>query len=200
MHPTTDHCAPPGDYRRYALLGYTAIAIVAGGFGIWAGTAPLDSAAIAPARVAVESDRKPIQHLEGGIVREILVKENQRVEEGQSLCYSASYRDGGVRFKRIDLDETPGKWVRAPVIIEPEEARAMRSWCEKHVGGRYDIPGVLAFKLPFVRHRLNWWFCSEICTAALQQVGLLRGVKAHKTSPNSLFRMATGLLPREHRA
>ena len=103
-------------------------------------------------------------------------------------------------FQAEDLDETPGKWVRAPVIIEPEEARAMRAWSEKHVGGRYDIPGVLAFKLPFVRHRLNWWFCSEICTAALQQVGLLRGVKAHKTSPNSLFRMATGLLPREHRA
>ena len=123
----------------------------------------------------------------------------ERVDEGESLCCSASYRDGGVRFKRIDLDETPGKWVLMPVIVEPEESAAMRTWCEKHVGGRYDIPGVLAFKLPWVRHRLNWWFCSEICTAALQQVGLLRDVKAHKTSPNSLFRLVTGLAPRQLR-
>jgi len=73
------------DFRRYALLGYAAIGIVLGGFGIWAALAPLDSAAIAPARVAVESDRKPVQHLEGGLVREILVREAQRVEEGQVL-------------------------------------------------------------------------------------------------------------------
>jgi HlyD family secretion protein len=74
-----------GDYRRYACLGYGAIAVVFGGFGVWAAMAPLDSAAIAQARVAVETDRKPVQHLEGGIVQEILVKEAQHVEEGQVL-------------------------------------------------------------------------------------------------------------------
>lgn len=74
-----------GDYRRYACLGYGAIAVVFGGFGLWAAMAPLDSAAIAQARVAVETDRKPVQHLEGGIVQEILVKEAQHVEEGQVL-------------------------------------------------------------------------------------------------------------------
>jgi len=73
------------DHSGFARFGYIAIAIVFGGFGLWATLAPLDSAAVASARVAVESDRKPVQHLEGGIVREILVKETQRVTEGQVL-------------------------------------------------------------------------------------------------------------------
>jgi HlyD family secretion protein len=59
--------------------------VVFGAFGLWAATAPLDSAAIAPAQVAVESDRKPVQHFEGGIVSEIRVREAQSVYEGEVL-------------------------------------------------------------------------------------------------------------------
>lgn len=79
--------AAPGvdDFRKFARFGYAAIVTVFGGFGVWAAFAPLDSAAIAPGRVAVESDRKAIQHLEGGIIQEILVKEAQRVNEGDIL-------------------------------------------------------------------------------------------------------------------
>lgn len=73
------------DHRRFAWLAYGAILLVFGGFGAWASIAPLDSAAIAPARVAVEGDRKPVQHLEGGIVRDILVRDAEQVAEGQTL-------------------------------------------------------------------------------------------------------------------
>jgi HlyD family type I secretion membrane fusion protein len=74
-----------GDFRSYALLGYVSIAIVFGGFGIWAAIAPLDRAAIAPGQVAVSGDHKVVQHLEGGIIQEILVKDTQRVREGDVL-------------------------------------------------------------------------------------------------------------------
>jgi len=74
-----------GDHSGFARFGYICIAFVFGGLGLWAYFAPLDSAALATAKVAVESDRKPVQHLEGGIVREILVKETKRVQEGQVL-------------------------------------------------------------------------------------------------------------------
>lgn len=73
------------DHRSYTRLAYGAILLVFGGFGAWAAIAPLDSAAIAPARIAVEGDRKPVQHLEGGIVREVLVKDADTVTEGQVL-------------------------------------------------------------------------------------------------------------------
>lgn len=73
------------DHRRYTRLALGAVLLVFGGFGTWAAFAPLDSAAVAPARIAVEGDRKPVQHLEGGIVREILVKDAESVAEGQIL-------------------------------------------------------------------------------------------------------------------
>src|SRR6266478_1086098 len=83
--------APPlsedglADHRSFAIIGYAAIAVVFGSLGLWSALAPLDAAAIAPARVAVEGDRKPIQHLEGGIIQDILVKEAELVEQGQVL-------------------------------------------------------------------------------------------------------------------
>jgi HlyD family secretion protein len=73
------------DYRGFANFGYLSIAVVGAGFALWSALAPLGGAAIAPARVSVESESKPVQHLEGGIVREILVKEAQAVEEGDIL-------------------------------------------------------------------------------------------------------------------
>jgi HlyD family secretion protein len=85
MHPEPECETANADHRRYARLGYGAIAMVFGGFGIWAALAPLDRAAIAPGQVAVESDRKAVQHLEGGIIREILVKDTQLVKEGDVL-------------------------------------------------------------------------------------------------------------------
>ena len=73
------------DYRGFANFGYLSIVVVCAGFALWSALAPLGGAAIAPARVSVESESKPVQHLEGGIVREILVKEAQSVEEGEIL-------------------------------------------------------------------------------------------------------------------
>jgi len=73
------------DFHRYAMLGYVSIALVFGAFGIWASMAPLDRAAVAPGQVAVSGDHKVLQHLEGGIIREILAKETQHVKQGDVL-------------------------------------------------------------------------------------------------------------------
>jgi HlyD family type I secretion membrane fusion protein len=73
------------DFRRYAMLGYVSIALVFGGFGVWASVAPLDRAAVAPGQVTVSGNHKVVQHLEGGIVRDILVKDTQQVKEGDVL-------------------------------------------------------------------------------------------------------------------
>ncbi|BCM21654.1 HlyD family type I secretion periplasmic adaptor subunit [Mesorhizobium sp. J8] len=65
--------------------GLTVIGLLFGGFGLWAATAPLTSAAVAPGVVKVDSNRKTVQHLEGGIIREILVREGDLVKQGQIL-------------------------------------------------------------------------------------------------------------------
>lgn len=73
------------DWRRPAAIGYVIIVLTFGVMGGWALLAQLDSAASAPGVVTVETSRKTVAHLEGGIVRKILVREGQHVEEGTPL-------------------------------------------------------------------------------------------------------------------
>ena len=71
---------------RPLLLAGAAVAVAFfGGLGGWAATAPLVGAVVAPAVVAPVGQRKSIQHLEGGIVREILVREGEGVAAAQPL-------------------------------------------------------------------------------------------------------------------
>ncbi|MGH9425657.1 MAG: HlyD family efflux transporter periplasmic adaptor subunit, partial [Terriglobia bacterium] len=83
--------------------GKIMIALLFGGFGLWAAVAPLTTAAIAPGMVKVDSYRKTVQHLEGGIVREILVREGDAVKKGQVLVRL----DGG--DAEADLNATRGQ-------------------------------------------------------------------------------------------
>ena len=66
-------------------LGWAMIVVFVGGSAVWAGNARLDGAAIASGVVVVETKRKTIQHLEGGIIKDILVAEGDKVEGGQVL-------------------------------------------------------------------------------------------------------------------
>lgn len=51
----------------------------------WLALAPLSSAVVAQAHVKVDLDRRPVQHAEGGIVREVRVRDGQRVAQGEAL-------------------------------------------------------------------------------------------------------------------
>lgn len=75
----------PVTYRRYLYIGLLVLLLALGGFGGWAFSASLAVAVVAPGQVAVESFRRSVQHLEGGIVGEILVADGDRVEAGQPL-------------------------------------------------------------------------------------------------------------------
>lgn len=70
---------------RPAALGVLVLVIFVLGFGTWAVLAPLASAVIAPGTVVLDADTKMVQHLEGGIVSEIHVREGQRVNRGDLL-------------------------------------------------------------------------------------------------------------------
>ncbi len=67
------------------VLGIAVIVLFFGGFLGWAAVAPLGSAAIAPGVVSVESNRKTIQHLEGGIIGRIEVRDGDQVKAGDTL-------------------------------------------------------------------------------------------------------------------
>lgn len=78
------HVVPVND-RPYRRLGMLVLLLALGGFGGWAFSASLAVAVVAPGHVTVESFRRTVQHLEGGIVRDILVADGDRVEAGQPL-------------------------------------------------------------------------------------------------------------------
>ncbi|HYG90248.1 MAG TPA: HlyD family type I secretion periplasmic adaptor subunit [Azospirillum sp.] len=71
--------------RGTALAGALVVAVGFGGFFGWAFTASLDTAALASGAVAVSSHRKTVSHLEGGILKELLVQDGSLVEVGQVL-------------------------------------------------------------------------------------------------------------------
>ena len=74
-----------GSLKRHMLaIGVMAVVLV-GGVGGWAATTSLSSAIVAGGTVVVENNVKKIQHLTGGIVGELKVREGDRVEAGQVL-------------------------------------------------------------------------------------------------------------------
>jgi HlyD family secretion protein len=75
----------PSEWRHIALAGYVIIGTTFGVAGGWAAVAKIDKAIIATGFVETETNRKTVEHLEGGIVREILVKEGDHVAKDQVL-------------------------------------------------------------------------------------------------------------------
>ena len=75
----------PIDDRPTRRIGYLIVLLTFGLFGGWATFAPMDSAALAPGVVTIKSYRKTVQHLEGGIVRELRVHDGDQVKAGDVL-------------------------------------------------------------------------------------------------------------------
>lgn len=87
MNPSTPKSLtkPPTNTRPSILFGLFVILVAFCGFGVWAAMASIASAVIAPGTVTVDSNRKKIQHLEGGVVKDLLVRDGNEVEEGDVL-------------------------------------------------------------------------------------------------------------------
>jgi membrane fusion protein, type I secretion system len=86
--PGCSGSAPPvlcDRLRDVAWSGNLLVCCFVVGLGSWSTFAPLESAAIAMGTVESESSRKTIQHLEGGIIRKILVSDGDVVRAGQTL-------------------------------------------------------------------------------------------------------------------
>ena len=82
---TIDDAELKTDTRPVIRLGFWVLVVGFGLFLAFAAWAPLDEGVAAPATVSVESRRKTIQHMQGGVIREVLVKEGAEVKEGEVL-------------------------------------------------------------------------------------------------------------------
>lgn len=82
---TGQHSGPNDSIRRIALVGWLIIAGFFGGLGTWAVMAPLNGAVVANAVIKIDGNRKSVQHLDGGIIKELHVREGDRVLAGDLL-------------------------------------------------------------------------------------------------------------------
>lgn len=121
---------PRRDIRRATLFGVVTIGILFGTVGVWAVTAPLSGAVIAPGKIVVESNVRRVQHPSGGVVAEIRVKDGDRVKAGDVL---------------VRLDETNARASLALIEIELRrfQARKARLEAERDGLSQMEIPAEL---------------------------------------------------------
>lgn len=107
--------------QRLARTGWWIVLGAIVPIGLWAYLAPLSMAVVAPAFVKVDLNRRPVQHLEGGIVRAVLVRDGQRVKEGEPILVLG---DVGVDADRNRLDYRVSTERAALARLEAEQVFA----------------------------------------------------------------------------
>lgn len=99
----------------------------------------------------------------------------------------------GTYYKRIDYSK--GGWNTVTIPVTRHQSEVLRAFCDENDGEDYDFEGVAAFKLFLLGQDPDKWFCSEVCTAALQEAGIARDLIPHKTSPDRLYSRLLELFP-----
>ena len=99
----------PRSILRYTVLGLLIMALAVGGFGAWAFRAPLAAAVITQGSFVATGNNQTVQHLEGGMIRQILVSEGDFVEAGQPILHldetaaEAKLRELFLRRARLEV-------------------------------------------------------------------------------------------------
>lgn len=93
--------------RRLRRAGIGSVLALFTGLGLWSVLAPLDSAALGPGVVVLENYRVEVDHLEGGIVREVRARDGQVVQEGDVLLTLQDVQ------ARAQLEQVRGQWLVA---------------------------------------------------------------------------------------
>ncbi len=120
----------------HVTLGVFVLGLSLGGFVAWSVAAPLSSAVVAPGTVVVDSDRKLVQHAEGGVIEQILVRDGDVVDFGQAL----------VVLKNEELFAAD---TRSQQLLLMAEAKEARLEAERRGVERIEFPApVLASLLP----------------------------------------------------
>lgn len=185
-----DKRGPLDDIRGPAIAGLVIVGLLVGGSTLWASVAPLASAAIAPGTVAVESSRKTVQHLEGGIVAEVLVRDGDMVSAGQLLVkldetraratldlLNAQFYDAVAREARLLAEQLDADKIDFPSILLADAADLRAS---KAVNGQRGIfearRGLLQSRQSVLRQRAAL-LREEIVGLRAQEVAANRSLK-----------------------
>lgn len=107
----------PRSPRRPAILGLAVLLTGVGGFALWATLAPLHGAVVAAGTFVATGQNKIVQHLEGGVIRDIMVKEGDMVEVGTPLL-RMDPTDATAQLRRLALRQDRLLAIRARLHAE----------------------------------------------------------------------------------
>lgn len=121
------------DPNRIIRQGLLVVLLFFGGLGVWAVFGHISGAVVAPGKIKIETERKTVQHLEGGIVEAILVREGEEVREGQPLLVLESVQvDASTSMLQKQLVALLAAQVRATAekslqkeLVWPDDLRQM---------------------------------------------------------------------------
>jgi hypothetical protein len=83
--------------------------------------------------------------------------------------------------------------------IDHHTEQKIKKWCEEQDGKKYDWVGFyLSQVISLKGDSPDKWFCSEICTAALQRAGVFPYIKPSSISPGKLYKMISNLIRRKN--
>jgi HlyD family secretion protein len=100
----TDEPDDRWNLRPFLILGYATLILTGLGIGVWGAMARIDGAVIAPGAVEVEGNRQVVQHLTGGVMAAIHVRDGDEVETGEVLVEL----EGDAA--RSELEIVEGQW------------------------------------------------------------------------------------------
>ncbi|MFN3348027.1 HlyD family type I secretion periplasmic adaptor subunit [Pseudorhodoplanes sp.] len=110
----------PRSARIYTLFGTIVLAGTVLGFGVWGGTAPIAGAVVASGVFVVTGQNKIVQHLEGGVIREIAVQEGDRVQ-AQQVLITLDDTAPKAELRRLELRLTRLQAMAARLLAEMKE-------------------------------------------------------------------------------
>src|SRR5437016_1176136 len=114
----------PLSARTHTIAGLALLVSSIGCFGVWAGLAPLNGAVVASGSFVATGQNKLVQHLEGGIIRELLVNEGDLVEPNQVL---------------VRNDDTPAKSKLRRLVLKKYRLLAMKARLEAEMSSSETI-------------------------------------------------------------
>jgi hypothetical protein len=104
------------------------------------------------------------------------------------LTFSAYIEEYRTCFKNKEHLDSEWDYITLPMSIENEYK--IYQFCLKETDCKYDIIGLVFTQIiPLSFENPYWWFCSEVCTAALQANNMLLGIVPHETDPGELYKL-----------
>ena len=119
------HKGVPASVRRPLVIGAAILVVCVGGFGAWSLLAPLDGAVVVSGTFVATGQNKHVQHLEGGILREVLAKEGDLVEADQPLI-RLDATAAGSKLKRLEGRNTRALIMRARLEAELDDTPSFK--------------------------------------------------------------------------